>query len=187
MKLAALALLAGCSRFYGLDPPELRADSSRGDDARADAAPDPSLCPSSYTLVDGQSRYRLSANKARWVVAALTCASDGPTGPTYTHLVVIGNDTERAFVHSLDGTSRWIGLSDRLSETQFRWNTNEPVNGYPSLTSVAWGANEPSGGPDENCVALNDTGSFIDASCDVEDPFVCECDGYADDAGRYTP
>ncbi|HEY5925311.1 MAG TPA: C-type lectin domain-containing protein [Kofleriaceae bacterium] len=198
--LAALMLLAACSKFYGLDPPLLMSDAPRDDagdfddaterdaraiDASADAPTPPANCPPSYTLANGTSRYRLSTTTAEWPEAAQDCRDDsGPTGTT--HLIVVINDAERMYLRTIVPGAVWVGLSDLLVEAQFRWNTAEPTN-YPN--NGGWGLGEPSGGVvDPDCVAtISATTLLDDVVCSSTLAYVCECDSYPDDPSRYSP
>ena len=72
--------------------------------------------------------------------------------------------------------SVWIGLSDRVSEGNWVWETGGQVP--PDVAAKAhWnqGGGEPNGQTDENCAAMSGTwGRFDDRWCQGTRSFVCE-------------
>jgi hypothetical protein len=195
--------LAGCSTIFGLDTP-VRRDAAAGDSSSADAAGDAGadgpqrLCPATYDVMVGSSHYRFVDLHAKWPAAAAACASDLPAqgGPPYTHLVVLGDDTERTALlpERTPGNLYWIGLTDRVVTGSWRWVTAEPTL-YPSLQSPPWSSGRPSGLAGQDCVVLNytsgppDDGTLFDDVCTqvstAQNFYICECDAYADDPARY--
>ena len=65
--------------------------------------------------------------------------------------------------------SRWVGLTDEVQESDFRWLNNAPLY-YNKIRG-----NEPNGKRVENCIAIKgDTQRFWDGSCDVKmELFLC--------------
>ena len=77
---------------------------------------------------------------------------------------------------NLGGDWAWIGLSDRVSEGNWVWETGGQV---PSdvAAKAHWnqGGGEPNGQTDENCAAMSGTwGRFDDRWCQGTRSFVCE-------------
>jgi hypothetical protein len=194
-----------CRTAAGLPPcPTGSGDGgmSGDSDIRGDAAL--RLCPSSYNIAIGTSRYRFEESSyAKWQDAAPACAADLQPGPSpyYTHLVVIGDDNERKALLShrtVISADYWIGLTSRKQNGVWWWVTVENTNGYPGAMGTPWGANQPTSDTSgANCVELM-TGNLEGASNDglfrndyctptamVMGPYICECDVYPDDPTRY--
>ncbi|XP_067290135.1 CD209 antigen-like protein E [Pseudorasbora parva] len=91
-------------------------------------------------------------------------------------LIIINNKEEQDFVKNIsDGTSVWIGLTDRDVEGRWKW-----VDGS-SLNSSFWASGEPNGGSSENCVlaVVHDRRwthllGWIDDPCDRAFQWICE-------------
>jgi hypothetical protein len=196
-RFAVLLLAGGCRQLLGLEDPS--AAPPPGEDAppsSPDAAPDAQwLCPSEYVAV-GSSHYHFVETRARWLEAVQLCADDHPGGSPFTHLVVIGNDAERQDLLPLRSPTNdayWIGLTDLAVTGKWQWVTTEPTNGYPGASGAPWSVNQPMNGDCAVIVGpmygLGENGMFYSDYCKppatVNLPFICECDGYADDPTRH--
>lgn len=105
--------------------------------------------------------------------AAKVLAQDMPKCCNQTaHLVTIGNATENTFVQSLMLSFGWLGLTDQVTEGQFKWVTGEP------LSYTNWAGGEPNNLLNEDCVQMQLlSGKWQDVSCLVGlAPFVVEYD-----------
>lgn len=190
---ALLVVAAGC-----LESPVLLNDDAR----LADASPDVSeKCPDNYnslgTSIGSASFYRFVEQRARWLDAVAICALDRTSGPPFTHLVVLDNDSEREALLPFRAASNdayWIGVTDLKETGVWRWVTAQPQSdGYPPASGVPWSPNQPMSGA--NCAVIvgpNYAGVNGLLSADycvppatVALPFVCECDAYPNDATRY--
>jgi hypothetical protein len=205
-----IALLAGCDKLFSLLPvPEPAADASMIDGAvgtadvaladvstTSDAALGDLGCPLDYTITlaanVSTSKYRYVAQSVAWGAAQADCVDDKLSPSTkHTHLAVLSSDQERGDMYFTAAGSKgavWVGLSDRIIETQFRWVTNEDTGGYPPTN--AWLDGRPGG--DGNCVivmssttVLDDIGCLAAAGNELPVGFVCECDANADQPSNY--
>ena len=172
----------------GAGPPS---DGASGDgppipvDGGTDGALPPG-CPPQYQQV-GERWYRFAAPTIReWTVAADVCAADSAlAGPGwFTHLAVISDGTEQAQLLGQIGMTQWawIGYSDLVAETQFRWVTDEA-----SSANLIWLAQQPDNGAGngpQHCVRLGAVG-LDDDFCNLLQPYVCECDAYANQPANY--
>eukprot|EP00058_Branchiostoma_floridae_P019221 XP_002604710.1 hypothetical protein BRAFLDRAFT_80319 [Branchiostoma floridae] len=120
-----------------------------------------SNCPSGYTQYL-QSCYKVTDTKGTWEEENVACQLEGG------QLSSILNVYQQAFVMSLAKGRVWIGLSDSQTPQQYRW-----TDGWPVLY-VNWGANEPSMGPREGCVAMEEGGAWDDTTCSTQLPAVCK-------------
>ncbi len=182
---AMLAGLAGCT-FKTVAP----AGDAPGADDAADApdAPDAALltCPLGYAPINNIGMYRVvNASTASWTAAAGDCNDDDDAGGPYTgftHLVVLGNETER--IGLTNGTTpvmgnTWIGLGDAVVDGTFVWVTAEPTAGYPMVgMRPPWDGGDPDGGTGENCVRLKNDFTLEDRPCGESLRYVCECDAF---------
>jgi hypothetical protein len=195
--LVAFVCVAACDQTWGLvhvkDHPDALGDGNgdgSGDATDAD-------CPGyDITLAAfPDSRYSFQRNGAPWTSAQDTCMSHGQ-GALHTHLVVIQDDSERTGLYSAllaksVTVSVWIGLSDRRTEDQFLWVTNEPV-GMPPRTTPPWPPNQPDDDMGlQDCVRMkapSETtygGFFDDNQCFLSLAYVCECDAYPTVTANY--
>ena len=74
-------------------------------------------------------------------------------------------------LHRLGVGTAWIGLSDRNNEGDYRWSDKFMFN-YSN-----WGAGEPNGGSDENCIHMMSSSKnhkWNDISCNTVMRYVCK-------------
>ncbi|KAJ8378990.1 hypothetical protein AAFF_G00232190 [Aldrovandia affinis] len=119
--------------------------------------------------------YYFSTEKMNWNQSRDYCISKG------AHLVIIKSQQEQEFVSSSINESHWIGLSDQVTERQWLWVDNTPLN---DTETQPWWSKEPdnwTGGGDpsgEDCGSLGDYNGHVsfwfDASCGKIYHFVCE-------------
>jgi hypothetical protein len=111
---------------------------------------------------DGHA-YRYLFQAAGWTPARDACAQLGG------HLVTIGSAAENEQVSSRVQGEVFIGGNDLASGDSFEWVTGEPF-GFE-----AWAAGAPND-PDgtEDCVTLDQTGTWDDDRCEDPRAFVCE-------------
>lgn len=190
-KFALLLLLTGCRQLFGLDDPAPMQMDPDAPASPADAAADAVWqCPSTYvsSSVGGTGHYRFVEQRARWLDAVTLCTNDQPSGPPYTHLVVIGSDEERQSLlplRALTNDAYWIGLTDLRVTGTWQPVTDEVIT-YPP----PWSPDPPMQGAD--CVVIvgpmygvGTNGMYAADFCkppaSVSLPFICECDGYPDD------
>lgn len=117
---------------------------------------------SRYVPVAGQvNRYRELVNQG-WQEALDVCAADE------AHFAIPDDAAEISAIQL--GVGAWIGISDIAIEGV--WIT---VDARPA-TYLPWGANEPSGGTNENRVELY-VSTFNDLNCvDHRRNALCECE-----------
>jgi hypothetical protein len=154
-------------------------DAVVGVDAVDDAAPAPDApraCPASYMVVGATgSAYRFVATAMTWPLAEAACEADGPG----IHLAVIDDSAENDVAMTFVSGEPWIGLSDRRIEGVWRWVTGPSPSGFTD-----WVPPNPNGATNQNCGELNG-GGWHDDSCNVVQPFLCECDGLAPDPAAF--
>jgi hypothetical protein len=152
-------------------------------DARIDAPTQTTLCPLGYAAINGSStQYRIVEVNTTWAVAEADCNDDddlvsGVTG--HTHLVVVGDATEKTLLTNQSSGNTWVGLSDEAVEGTFVWVTNENTNGFPVVgQQPPWDAGDPDGGATENCVRFKNSFDFEDKACTDSNSYICECDSF---------
>jgi hypothetical protein len=196
--LLVLATVAGCDKLFAidhLDPPiDGRPRDGAIDTRMTDGAPDMiiqthSSCPPGFGLPYENSTYSYYTASLTWSDAMQFCRNlDDPTSTRRVHLPVLSSDFERSihvYVMVVGSASAyWIGLSDTQTEGTLQWVTAEQVSyPYPG----AWGPNEPSMDPGDECVRVEASNNNLDViPCTTMSPFVCECDDYALEPANYT-
>jgi len=148
--------------------------------ASADATVDAGGCPASYTdLTGAPSKYRVvdrAAAGTTWVGAEQDCRDDGAA----THLAIPETQAEhQAFIDVMSGASRWLGVTDRITEDVWL-----PIIGGDAGWYAAWAGGTPQNQGD--CLLLSRIPAHEDMPCADPDPawhegFICECDGLAVD------
>jgi hypothetical protein len=144
----------------------------------------PLRCPSGYASLDGsRTQYRIVETRASWSVAAADCNDDDDelgSSDGYTHLVVVGDELEKAALTNRVGDNTWVGLTDVELEGTFVWVTDEDTGGFPIVGDhPPWDRDDPDGGRTENCVRFKRSYDFEDKRCDEPNRYVCECDRFA--------
>ena len=103
-----------------------------------------------------------------WENARRDCLSYGGD------LVSIASQSEMSFVYNKSSKvwtqPYWIGLNDRLNESQFVWSDGTPYN---ASVYSNWHPGEPNDSNGEDCGELLRTG-WNDAICGKEFGYICE-------------
>jgi Lectin C-type domain len=100
---------------------------------------------------------------ATWDAAKAACEAMG------AHLLVIGDLAENEEMdQSLTGP-HWTGYTDAEADGQFVWVNGSPATFQRFIGGVPQNATE-------DCVVLQDTGSWDDNGCTATFPYACECD-----------
>jgi hypothetical protein len=109
---------------------------------------------------NGHSYYR-STGSAFWLTAKAACENMGG------HLVTVTSAAENSFIFNL-WPSGWIGLTDEVTEGQWRWVTGEPYS-YSS-----WNPGEPNNAGNEDYVQFVGSGRWNDLPNNQSLPYVLE-------------
>jgi hypothetical protein len=156
-------------------------------DASTTTACGSELAPDGYelALAGRPSCYRVDADPEWWIDAQADCVDDG----TGTHLVVLDDLAENAFIHRIKspGQNVWIGVSDRVDEGVYRWVTAQGTTILP----LPWHTGKGTNGS-EDCVELrdadalwNDHDCFDAFNASYKRRYVCEYDGVAAEPTNY--
>ncbi|XP_072420076.1 CD209 antigen-like protein C isoform X2 [Chiloscyllium punctatum] len=121
-------------------------------------------CPENWRRFE-QNCYYFSSESKTWTNAQRACAS------LDANLVVINKLEEQAFIKTwLQKKNRWIGLTDSISEGDWRW-----VDGMDYTSSVKfWSEGEPNNKSDEDCAEIHRDGDWNDLPCDFSQHWICE-------------
>ncbi|XP_078387654.1 CD209 antigen-like protein C isoform X1 [Cetorhinus maximus] len=121
-------------------------------------------CPDQWKQFQ-QHCYYISTNKKTWIDAQRACASMD------ANLVVINKAEEQTFVEKwLQVEDYWIGLSDSISEGDWRW-----VDGTDYTSSVKfWNKGEPNDFSNEDCAELSAIRKWNDRTCANSQNWICE-------------
>ncbi|KAG7278987.1 hypothetical protein CRUP_007534 [Coryphaenoides rupestris] len=117
-------------------------------------------CPSSWEFY-GSSCYFFSRERKIWTDSRQDCLNRG------ADLVIINSKEEQEFAGSHNCRS-WIGLSDKDSESNWKW-----VDGSRLNTPRFWAPDEPNNAGNEDCAELNSQ-EWNDLPCSVKRHWVCE-------------
>jgi len=109
---------------------------------------------------NGHSYYR-STGSAFWSAAKAACENMGG------HLVTVTSAAENSFIFNL-WPSGWIGLTDEVTEGQWRWVTGETYS-YSS-----WNSGEPNNAGNEDYVQFVGSGRWNDLPNNQNLPYVLE-------------
>ncbi|KAL9963778.1 hypothetical protein ACROYT_G027318 [Oculina patagonica] len=115
-------------------------------------------CPPSWIAFE-ESCYRLFSDKKDWNDAKAFCDASG------TQLVKIKSADENDFVNQEflpDGASYWIGLTDAVTEGDWKWSDGSKLAWYTN-----WVTGEPNNYNNQDCVAIA-KGDFDDKYFDGE-------------------
>ena len=163
--------------------------SGSGSNQRPDAAIDGPVdarvtllpCPASYTLTDAGhpgSTYREVTASASWQAAETDCVNDQVatvTGPT--HLIVLDDQPEAVFAWNQNNSDQWVGSSDLKTEGNFLPVTDQQ-------TVFTGNATGNDGGKD--CLMIHMSSGQTNAdTCTNGHPYVCECDGRAENPNNF--
>lgn len=194
-RFAVLIALAGCRQLLGLSEPSPAPaiDAPRTPDAAIDAPA--AVCPPSYSVVIGTSRYRFNdSDRVLWPDAEAACARDSANQPgvAHTHLAVIDSSNELTMLvaHRQSAPDYWIGITQRRIVGAWVAVTDQPIP--PPM----WGINMPRTDQGADCAMIMGTGwgpgndglignDYCTAISTASDPFICECDGNAEDPSRF--
>ena len=156
-----------------LPPNAMWNDTSCGDLKRAVCECDPAYHPpatpacrtatTGFTLRHGRRFFVRTAPKT-WAEAQADCEAIG------AYLMVVVDDEENTDLNNLLAGPAWLGLSDSAAEGTFRW-----VNGSPSPYHRWPGSTVPQTEA-LDCAFLQDSGSWLNVSCDATAIYACECD-----------
>ena len=109
---------------------------------------------------NGHSYYR-STGSAFWSAAKAACENMGG------HLVTVTTSAENSFIFNL-WPSGWIGLTDEVTEGQWRWVTGE------TFSYTSWNGGEPNNSNNEDYVQFVGGGKWNDLPNGVNLPYVLE-------------
>jgi hypothetical protein len=109
---------------------------------------------------NGHSYYR-STGTAFWSVAKQNCINMGG------YLVTVTSAAENNFIFGL-WPSGWIGLTDEVTEGQWRWVTGE------TYSYTSWNGGEPNNAGNEDYVQFVGSGKWNDLPNNVSLPYVIE-------------
>lgn len=109
---------------------------------------------------NGHSYYR-STGSAFWSVAKQNCINMGG------HLVTVTSAAENSFIFGL-WPSGWIGLTDEVTEGQWKWVTGE------AYSYTSWNSGEPNNAGNEDYVQFVGSGKWNDLPNGVNLPYVIE-------------
>ncbi|XP_045173483.1 perlucin-like [Mercenaria mercenaria] len=133
-------------------------------------------CMSATACMDGfephqGSCYFFSHDKETWTGAYQSCKLFDAM------LVEVNSADEDAYLSSKTSTLGnywWIGLTDKLVEGQYVWETSLQVMTKDSFSN--WGTGEPDGAGDEDCVVYAPSRNYQwgDAICTRTEHYICE-------------
>ena len=109
---------------------------------------------------NGHSYYR-STGTAIWSAAKAACNNMGG------HLVTVTSSAENNFIFNL-WPSGWIGLTDEVTEGQWRWVTGE------NYSYSSWNSGEPNNSNNEDYVQFVGAGKWNDLPNNQSLPYVLE-------------
>lgn len=128
----------------------------------------PVQCPAAFVRMPSGSCHLDIFEPTEWPAAELDCEQRGG------HLAVPDGPAEAAELRN----PRWIGISDRVSESTYRAVTG-------AIISFAnWETGQPSGSF-MNCVHTGSQARWQDGPCEFPFSYVCEYDGLPADPGAY--
>lgn len=157
-------------------------DSGACGDAQA-CSPDPNKC--TEREFDGNKYWFCPGPLTRDAAAAKCRAVPGGWS-----MVQIDSRRENLFVANVIGGTTWLGATDKALEGSWRWSNSAGDSGDTFWSGGAsgsrvgnlfekWAKGSPAGGAAANCAVIQaggatTRGTWIDSSCTVTLPFVCE-------------
>ncbi|XP_053375839.1 perlucin-like [Mercenaria mercenaria] len=136
-------------------------------------------CPHGFEINDGTC-YFFSHGEETWFGAYESCKLFG------SMLVEVNSADENIYLYNKtstlgDSNSWWMGLTDKLVEGEYVWETSKHVLVVDEYTD--WAVGEPNNHHDENCVKFAHSKGFLwqDTECDDEEHYICE---KLDDSGE---
>lgn len=105
--------------------------------------------------------YLYENNSVTWAKGQANCELVG------FHLATMSSTSERAFIVGVpDVFNAWIGATDQLYDTDWRWSNGEPWEFIP------W-SSDPANGPGKDCLRFQFE-DLIAADCGEFHPYLCE-------------
>ena len=116
--------------------------------------------------------YKFIPTKKAWPDAKMQCESQG------SYLVTVHSHAENDFALSLIsavGANTWLGGNDKAKDGTWIWEDGKAWGGY-----TAWGATEPNGGDNEQCLELwyHTNGTWNDVSCAHLNTVMCKMQSF---------